>query len=278
MKQLHLIPVMLVFFVFSGCARSIDHSTTETFKVAGNCDMCKSTIEASANKKGIAEAEWNVDTKVLKLTYDSQKTSSDEILKRIAYAGYDNEKFLAPDEAYAKLPACCQYDRMKKEVAATIQPAEEPIAGESPKQETGKNQLTDVYTAYFAIKDALVKDDGTTAKVKAEALAKAIKAVDPGTMTTDERTAWTKTESDLLMHAENIGKTKEVADQRTHFALLSADLYPVVKVFKADQPIYYQHCPMYNGGADWLSKENVVRNPYYGSSMLTCGKTTETIR
>ena len=26
-------------------------------------------------------------------------------------------------------------------------------------------------------------------------------------------------------------------------------------------------------GANWLSKENAVKNPYYGSKMLTCGKT-----
>lgn len=31
-------------------------------------------------------------------------------------------------------------------------------------------------------------------------------------------------------------------------------------------------------GATWLSKENVVKNPYYGSMMLSCGKVTETIK
>jgi hypothetical protein len=31
-------------------------------------------------------------------------------------------------------------------------------------------------------------------------------------------------------------------------------------------------------GANWLSKENAIKNPYYGSSMLSCGKTTETIK
>ena len=40
------------------------------------------------------------------------------------------------------------------------------------------------------------------------------------------------------------------------------------------------HCPMANNGkgADWLSKENEVKNPYYGSMMLGCGKVTETIK
>jgi hypothetical protein len=30
--------------------------------------------------------------------------------------------------------------------------------------------------------------------------------------------------------------------------------------------------------ANWLSKENTVKNPYYGSQMLSCGKTVETIK
>ena len=28
----------------------------------------------------------------------------------------------------------------------------------------------------------------------------------------------------------------------------------------------------------WLSEEQAIKNPYYGSSMLTCGKITETIK
>lgn len=53
-----------------------------------------------------------------------------------------------------------------------------------------------------------------------------------------------------------------------------------MKVAKTETPTYYQFCPMANGGkgANWLSKENEVKNPYYGSEMLTCGKVVETIK
>jgi hypothetical protein len=43
---------------------------------------------------------------------------------------------------------------------------------------------------------------------------------------------------------------------------------------KVNQPVYYQYCPMKK--AYWLSKEKDIKNPYYGSSMLTCGKVAET--
>ena len=42
---------------------------------------------------------------------------------------------------------------------------------------------------------------------------------------------------------------------------------------------YVQHCPMANdnNGADWLSKEKEIKNPYYGDKMLKCGMVSETI-
>jgi len=277
MKQLKFLLSLFALISFTGCSAAIKNAKTESFKVVGNCDMCKKTIETAANKKGFSEADWNKDTKVLTLTYDTQKTTSDEVLKRIAYAGYDNEKFLAPDDAYAKLPSCCQYDRLKK-ADVMQETAKESVAEPVTHSGEKKNPLTMVYDAYFAIKDALVKDDAATASAQAMALAKAIKAVDMSTMGAEEHTAWMNAQKDLLMHAEHIGESKDIEHQREHFASLSRDLYTVAKVIKADEPVYYQHCPMYNGGADWLSKENAVKNPYYGSAMLTCGKTTETIK
>jgi hypothetical protein len=36
----------------------------------------------------------NKDSKIATITYDTAKTNQDEILKRIALAGYDSENFL----------------------------------------------------------------------------------------------------------------------------------------------------------------------------------------
>ena len=53
-----------------------------------------------------------------------------------------------------------------------------------------------------------------------------------------------------------------------------------MKAIKNNKPVYYQNCPMYNDGkgANWLSLENKISNPYLGKSMPTCGKTLETIK
>lgn len=87
--------------------------TTETFKVSGNCGMCKNTIEKAAKVKGVSKADWNIETKVLTLKYDPSVVTSDAVLQRVADAGYDNEKFKATDKSYKSLDGCCQYDRTK---------------------------------------------------------------------------------------------------------------------------------------------------------------------
>jgi mercuric ion binding protein len=84
---------------------------SETIKVSGKCEMCKSKIEKAAKIDGVSKAEWNKDTKVLTLAYNPSEVTSDAVQKSIAAVGYDTEKFKATDAAYKSLPSCCQYDR-----------------------------------------------------------------------------------------------------------------------------------------------------------------------
>jgi hypothetical protein len=99
-------------------------------------------------------------------------------------------------------------------------------------------------------------------------------------LSNEQHTVWMKVMKDLKFDTEHIEETKDVGHQRDHFTSLSKNMYELIKVSKYETPVYYQYCPMYNDGkgANWLSKENVVKNPYYGSSMLSCGKTVETIK
>lgn len=81
------------------------------FKVWGNCNMCKETIESSLKLDGVSKAEWNTESKQIVVNYDSTKINLDGIQRHIAEAGYDNDKYKAQEEAYSKLPQCCQYER-----------------------------------------------------------------------------------------------------------------------------------------------------------------------
>jgi len=91
---------------------------------------------------------------------------------------------------------------------------------------------------------------------------------------------WIKVMKELAFDAEHISETKDAGHQRDHFISLSKNMYSIAKVTKQEEPVYYQFCPMANKGkgANWLSKESSVKNPYYGAKMLGCGKTVETIK
>ena len=259
------------------CNAQIKNAKTETVKIYGNCEMCETTIEKAGNLKKVAKVDWNKDTKMATITYDTKKTNQDEILKRIALAGYDSDKFLAPDNTYAKLAGCCQYERTKKTVVKTVVKTEEP---KIPIKTQEVNQLNTVFDNYFALKDALVQTDGANASTKSAMLLTSMKAVKMEKLSTDVHVVWMKVLADLQEDAGNIANVKEVEKQRNIFMRLSKNMYALMKVSKTETPTYYQFCPMANNGkgANWLSKENAVKNPYYGSQMMNCGKTVETIK
>lgn len=80
------------------------------FKVKGNCNLCKERIETTAKKAGAKKANYSVDSQILTVETEPD-VSADSILKEVAKAGHDNEKFQADEASYQALPACCHYDR-----------------------------------------------------------------------------------------------------------------------------------------------------------------------
>jgi len=120
----------------------------------------------------------------------------------------------------------------------------------------------DVLNSYLSLKNDLVQADAAKATKDISALQKAISGSDA-----EQNIALVKA-IDKMAKANNIDK------QRKEFEEVSTLLWTVIKSDKnIDQPIYYQYCPMKK--AYWISKEESIKNPYYGKQMLTCGKTVE---
>jgi copper chaperone CopZ len=276
--------IALVLLVATSIQAQINNAKTETVTIYGNCGMCEAKIEKAGNIKKVAQVDWDQETQMATLTYDATKTNSDEILKRIALVGYDSDKFLAPDDAYSKLPKCCHYDRVAKtSVKETTMEDHSNHANHQDMilSETTKNkELQTVFNTYFSVKDALVTSDVSATTTVAKELVTAINNVKMDQLETDVHRVWMKVFKQLKDDASQIANAKDIKKQRYHFVTLSKEMYLLIKVAKYDETVYYQHCPMANDGkgANWLSKENEVKNPYYGSKMLTCGKTVETLK
>jgi hypothetical protein len=79
-----------------------------------------------------------------------------------------------------------------------------------------------------------------------------------------------------LTDANSIAGSKDLAKQRIAFQTLSESVISLAKASKPSKPAYIAYCPMKK--AYWISAEQAIKNPYYGSTMLTCGKVTETIK
>lgn len=130
-------------------------------------------------------------------------------------------------------------------------------------QDSTKTQSEQLLNAYYKIKDALVSSNAASATVHAEELTKSINSMDKQTITDDAR-------SNLLKDAIAISQSKDLNQQREKFATLSATMVELAKTAKlSDEPVYQQYCPMKK--ASWLSSDKAIKNPYYGSAMLTCG-------
>ena len=104
--------LMLLAFGFSVFAQDVK---TEMFKAYGNCDMCKTRIVKAANSvDGVKSADWDLETKMVKVSFDTDKTDIHKIHMAIANVGHDTDMHKASDEVYKKLPACCKYVREEK--------------------------------------------------------------------------------------------------------------------------------------------------------------------
>lgn len=85
---------------------------TESFKVLGNCEMCKDRIEkAATGVEGVSTAAWSSEKQNIEITFDKSKTDADKVQLAIAAVGHDTEKHKATDKVYEELAGCCKYDR-----------------------------------------------------------------------------------------------------------------------------------------------------------------------
>lgn len=295
MRALLTLIALPALLFFSSCSAQIKNAQSTTVRVDGDCPMCEKTIEKVTYVKGEAEADWDVDAKTARITFDSTRTTMDAVLQRIAHAGYDSERYLAPDAAYAALPGCCQYERTFKKAPLSPAPMDhtgheamgtdhaehvstspDTLAAQVPENPRA-DQFHDLFAAYFALKDALVASDAKKTAAHASELSAAVKAVQMERMGPDLHSAWMQVMESLANISAGIATKTDLETQRKAFAELSTPMLALLKVAPRPDPVYYDHCPMYEGGADWLSQEKGIKNPFYGSMMLTCGNVKETI-
>lgn len=138
---------------------------------------------------------------------------------------------------------------------------------------------SDIISDYLKLKNALTEDNAKNASTSAKLLLKTLNTTDISSVDIKLRKDLQDIIQDAKEHTKHIGDNSNKIDyQREHLVSLSKDINDLVKQFGSKQKLYQDFCPMANQGkgAVWISETKEIRNPYYGSEMLSCGsiKTT----
>jgi len=130
---------------------------------------------------------------------------------------------------------------------------------------------------YLGLKDAFVSSDAAKISATAEQLVTNLKKIN---LTALNEMAQSHVNT-MLKNLQDIIKTSNLVQQRSDFVVLNENIVTVAKnLHGLPQELYIQKCPMAanNKGAQWLSADKIIKNPYYGEAMESCGSVIDSIK
>ena len=182
--------------------------------------------------------------------------------------------------AFISLTAMSCKDGKKEDSNATMDskvPQEETATTNVVKDSKALNpESKQVVADYMTLKDALVETDEKAAANAGKKLESTLKSFKVESFSSDQQKELKEIIESSTEHAEHIGKS-DIEHQREHFEMLTKDMIDMVAITGTENTLYQQFCPMYGDGGTWLSMEKNIRNPYFGSKMMTCGEVQKEI-
>jgi len=155
-------------------------------------------------------------------------------------------------------------------------------SNQTASQKARSQAMMAIYEKYDKLTSDFIISDATKAAVAAQDVKKALGNIDSKSVSADDMKPWNDLTQKANPELDSIIQSKDIKQQRIHFAILSQAIYIALKAIGiSGQTIYYQHCPMFNqdhGGSYWLSKQEDINNPYFGNDMLNCGETVESLK
>lgn len=174
-----------------------------------------------------------------------------------------------------------QASTTEKDDVSTTDVATENAVAITKKIAATSFTIDEIVSSYLKLKNELVKEDSKGAANAGKDLYATFDKVNSNTISNVKlKNKYNDIAENSKKNVKHIGDNAGKIDhQREYFALLSKDVHDLIKTFGTDQKLYQDYCPMYNEGKDgfWISETKDVKNPYYGSEMLTCGRMVEAI-
>ncbi len=140
--------------------------------------------------------------------------------------------------------------------------------------------LSSVVTSYLALHEALASDDLVAAKNASNALSNSAEALQPKSPQTF-REPWLVIRKLLLAHTKHLAGSTTLDEARVPFRELSRQIATLLRVFgnPSKETVRLAFCPMAlkGEGAEWVQRASEIENPYFGSSMHSCGDINESV-
>jgi len=134
---------------------------------------------------------------------------------------------------------------------------------------TQKNGATsEIIDSYLQIKNALVADDKDGAAKGGSMMLMAFSNFDMSQLNEAQHKEYMEIYESAKEQAEHIVKSP-IDHQREHFETMSTDVNDLITLLGTDKTLYLDYCPMKK--VNWLSETKDIKNPFYGSKMMTCG-------
>lgn len=146
------------------------------------------------------------------------------------------------------------------------------VAFDWKKQTLKTKNLKEIIEIYLTLKEALAEDDEEKSLQVVSKFQRQLNSL-------DFKNQNAKDEFERIILKMKASKSIEI--MRVHFQKLSNALIALMeKENPLNETLYVQFCPMADDdrGAFWLSTEQEIKNPYFGSMMLKCGNVDRKIK
>ena len=143
------------------------------------------------------------------------------------------------------------------------------------------SKLRPLLAKYLELKKALVDDNFSRSYQHSLELMKILEDIDMTVFKGESHMVWMKYSKNIQVQIEKTKASTSISELRSSFKPLFEEFILLIQlVGMIDQPLYIEYCPMAdnNNGANWISIEPDIRNPYFGASILGCGEVKEEIQ
>jgi Cu(I)/Ag(I) efflux system membrane fusion protein len=162
--------------------------------------------------------------------------------------------------------AACSHDAVAAAPPIALEPAAPALGAGSPAQ--------NLVNAYLTAQNQLARDDLGAARKAFDALRQAAQI--------EALPIVAPLRARLLTSINQAAAAKNLAAARTAFADLSDALlsFFATQTNPLPEALSVASCPMARGGkgAKWVQRGAQIKNPYFGSEMLTCGSVDNTLK